>query len=471
MVCQLADFDNTLDTHMNKLHPLVGAMLCAMALGAQGADSYDVLPDGIQQLRSTASASIETIDHPAPLLNYRDYRGQYLVNAHVSDQLYIGAAALDPNSLENSAASTSDMGFGWMHDSVSSAASSKPPPGSVATHSPVSVKGYADQAFSDLLTIDSTGLTGRDGLAHAKVQVFSNLAHTLGAPNIGSAAREGADGSTNLWINRFDWKQFDTESEANIWGRGGTSNVLTYKSDNFSTTYAAFGPHSNQPLSSYDGAPVAGWVTLNITIPFTFGTTFGIEAFGGADSIVGLGVPILSPNDPLYAFLRQGQSSTTFDMRWGGIDSVELDSSTAPNAPSVRSRAPLSVLNPAINFTVVSGSGVDYSHAIEAVPEPQTWALFLTGVVCLGVMRRRLKIHGLVSAVTCSLAFRWRGPCGSGIDQRRLHGLLRGSVNLLAVAFKACSAASATFDLHPPPRRFQTMRSPTHKVSGWATSA
>ncbi len=363
-----------MDTHRS----LIGTTLFVAALGSHAQSS---LPStASQQLHTSAGV---TIERPDPWVTYRDDQGQYRAHAPATDQLHNDASTADPITGESWASSASDVGFGWMRSNAGGSASTTPPPDSTAVHRQVSLNSSADEAFSDTLTINAAGLTGRSGLAHAKVLVSSNVTRTLGGPAIGEAAREAIDARAYFVLDRSDWIQGTSESGVTSWAKGTSNGVMVYGATPTSSFYEAYDPHSNVPLSRYDGGPSGGWLSIDVVIPFTFGTTFNIDAYGGASTSIGLGVPQLPPDDPLYAFKRYGQSDATLNMRWGGIDSVELDTVDGFRTLSMQAA------NLPIEFSVSSGSGVDYSRAVNAVPEPQTWALLLMGLASLGCLRRR----------------------------------------------------------------------------------
>jgi hypothetical protein len=123
-------------------------------------------------------------------------------------------------------------------------------------------------------------------------------------------------------------------------------------------------------------------------------TAFGDRAAtGGIPSVITFSVPVQF-NSPYFTLLfvqlqTSASSGALWDYQqpyssaanasffssadWGGIDSV-LDS----NGQAVS------------DWQVSSASGFDYSRSLaaQAVPEPGTWALFITGLAALGMRRR-----------------------------------------------------------------------------------
>ena len=354
------------------------------------ADSYGVLPDVFStQLHSEAQVNVVDINHSCPVYEqcFEQRSNTYLRDVSRSAATADLASAFDPALLQNTGTSRASMGFGWMAGSASGAVSSVPPPGSVAVHAQANSTSKSSFAFADLLTIGAAGLQGRHGLAHARVTMVSNGTGTTGGPNLGAAGRDGTTGAADLWLNSYDWIPPRADATAGwLHGRGAAlASVNSRYGSNLAATseVSVFDPHSNQYLRYYFGIALPE-VTLDIVIPFVFGKLFGLEGYGDVESLAGVSRPALSPFDANYHFPRSATASTTFAMGWGGIQSVELDS-TYPTLYPIAARATGAA---PIEFSVTSISGADYSQAISAVPEPAAWLMFWAGGALVVLLRR-----------------------------------------------------------------------------------
>jgi hypothetical protein len=125
-------------------------------------------------------------------------------------------------------------------------------------------------------------------------------------------------------------------------------------------SYAMFyRDYLGQPLDDVD-------VTLQFSIPFTFGTPFGIGAYMTSTAKTGFGGGSLTGGTPVSIL-----HDATNTAEWGGTVAV-LDNTNTALAPDA--------------YTMTSGSGTDYAQAI---PEPSTGALLAFSALSLLQLRRR----------------------------------------------------------------------------------
>jgi hypothetical protein len=369
---------------MNRLHCLLGAMLCFLAVESNAQDAYSPFSK-LQQLRGSASISVQHFPG-API--YTDEQRGYRDPGQAMSPLFVQAQKFDPDNAINNGHVISRSGFGLLHLQGATSGISQPPPGSPDKHIDTTSHGQAEAGFSDGLTINAQGLTGRQGLAHATILIDSHLLATVGEPPLGDAAREAV--FSRLWAvveqNQVRLTPIEGES-GSVLVVGPATNLLSlesFASERFaSTTY-----HTNNGFVTLTDTPLQGKMAFEVTMPFVFGTMFGIEAHAGLITHVGVSPPALSPDDPRYLFPRKGDSAAWLDVSWGGIGSVELINPDDPANPDIGKRLAAAAPEP-IDFSVASSSGIDYRHEVASVPEPGSLSMTLGGLMAIGVACRR----------------------------------------------------------------------------------
>ncbi len=359
--------------------------LCAAFGGfVMVADAAGVLPSGFfAQVREQASATIDVSGHRCPLDCYTDDAGFYQAPATSGLQPALSASVIDPVLPANLASVNSSMGMGWMQGSLSASVWSTPPPGTLQHHATASGTADVDDAFADILRIRSAGLAGWYGLAHARLLIRSDAIGALDSQPIGAAARERAWVDTEVSLQSFQWQQRSTEGGHVQWLPGPRFDALHYQADELQTmSYDVKDPATGGNLVSYVGPKQAGWLTLDVVLPFVFGEPLGVEVYGSAEADVRVAPPALDVSDPAYVFPRHAAGQASLAVQWGGLLSVELDPQGMPLRSAISALAPIA-------FTVESASGANYLHALAPVPEPPAWLLLVMGTLPLARRHRQ----------------------------------------------------------------------------------
>lgn len=204
-------------------------------------------------------------------------------------------------------------------------------------------------AWGDAVIIDSPGRTGQSGYLTASLIL---------------------DG--NLYVQAFGQNAHNFESAfatLSISGEG-----LTPTSGQVSAgqclSGAGYCAYAFAGASTISGSPANGYYqfgSLDVAIPFTFGQEFYISYTLKAKATA----QAISWDEFAVQGAATGLASYANTLRWGGIDQITSGGSVVGN------------------FSLVSGSGVDYREAVAAVPLPATHFLLMSGLAALGAYRRR----------------------------------------------------------------------------------
>jgi hypothetical protein len=149
----------------------------------------------------------------------------------------------------------------------------------------------------------------------------------------------------------------------NIFGLGIGSSIEDARGAVQAMGYSAYAvfymDYLSKPLEDVD-------VTLEFSIPFTFGTPFGIGAYMTSTAKTGFGGGNHRSGTPVSIL-----HDATNTAEWGGTVAV-LDNTNTALAPGA--------------YTMTSESGTDYAQAI---PEPSTGELLAFSALSLLQLRRR----------------------------------------------------------------------------------
>jgi hypothetical protein len=221
--------------------------------------------------------------------------------------------------------------------------------------------GAASNAgWNDLMTING-------GTGSAVWVVPVSISGTLSATGVASLARLGVNAYENYnplqpygnSLNAFAYNLFVTANGGNVNG-GIRNSAIGFSWDSQAAFYGAVHYSDNDP------ANVPSYTvnrTLYFMFPFTYGVQFewGIYMGGVAGQNSSGAAPIASSFD------------FTHTLTWGGEGYVIDQNSVINN-----------------NFTLASGSGIDYSQAFSvATPEPATSALLTLALGALVWIKRR----------------------------------------------------------------------------------
>ena len=196
-------------------------------------------------------------------------------------------------------------------------------------------------SWTDAITIAGNGLTGL-AYAHASFSITGGLNSLSDLSIIGSVGNSTIGAVITINPNQINENQvFHTEGQ--LHSQNGVIDIST-------ATGLFIG-------------------TFQFDIPFTFGQQFQMFANLSAEAQA----LAASPN-------AAASGTSTFDStgRWGGISNVHLADGTLLNGYTLNSQSGFNWLNA-------------YGAATAPVPEPETYAMLLTGLglIALGVRRRK----------------------------------------------------------------------------------
>ncbi|WP_353198357.1 PEPxxWA-CTERM sorting domain-containing protein [Sandarakinorhabdus sp.] len=200
----------------------------------------------------------------------------------------------------------------------------------------------ASVSFSDVITVNAPGLTS--GSFVATILIDGAL----------SSAAAGAGGVVAF-----------SNSETRVEVAGLADPVFSFQVNQ--SNYNGFVGGSATLTRSRLGAPYAGPLTgaFTFTIPF--------------ENLIGQTVTITQSCGANARTFQQGDSSSSgcdysHTITWGGINQVLDENGT-----------------PVSNFTALGSNGTNYAQAINAVPEPSSWAMLIAGFGLVGSAARRQK--------------------------------------------------------------------------------
>lgn len=355
------------------------AQLGISSAPAANAQAFPTLPTVFQtQLRPTSSSDLAVgmgLSLCGPLDTcYHDNRGNYTSGAVAPTIAVTQSHVGDPASTVNSGSTVAQAAFGAQYAQAHSTVTSTPPAGNAALHQRVQAANMASADAADILTITSPGLDGQRGLVRARVSVQASFATVIGGPFIGLAEADGASGAAQLMISKYDW--IATPSGSHVQG-GDDSTLIQFTSDTRTTRYQTYDPHDGSWMTHYDGPHLAGTLVFDVAFLITFGRPFGIDTVTSVAAYASTEAPRLPPSDPSYQFPGYADSNASFSVTWAGISSVTLDPART-----------LATGNP-LPYGIASASGIDYSLAVAAVPEPSASFLLALGVLVVGWVCRR----------------------------------------------------------------------------------
>jgi hypothetical protein len=218
----------------------------------------------------------------------------------------------------------------------------------------------ARAAWYDQVTFLDAAHDGQRGSATAVLQISG----AVSALSPGFANSRGADGSL-FYLDGNGW------GAVQVAGNGLDWTSQTWDDGCASKGWAgwlacaratAYDPSGTQNYS------VGGVINLPVVLDFTFGQPFSL----------GYSLVATSSANAVIAYYKasgsgesQGVADLSHTLLWGGLGNVfAADGSVVQG------------------YTVASASGLDYRVAA-VVPEPATYALWLAGLVSLGLLRRR----------------------------------------------------------------------------------
>lgn len=209
----------------------------------------------------------------------------------------------------------------------------------------VSISGNTDVAvgFSDRARINAAGMAGQTGYAAVHLDATWDIkTSAIGPKSVGFAQVQAAvvmNGSA-LDILQNDYLRCNPTCE------------------NTQVSQLQFRTPGKDPVI----VPYSKGNEVWAYIPFTFGQEFGIDMSFSAT---------LQSEGNYFGTRGTAEVDGYHSLYWGGISEV-LDQNGA-----------------AINFSVSSNSGIDYSRSLAPVPEPATWAMLLAGLTLIGLARRK----------------------------------------------------------------------------------
>lgn len=207
----------------------------------------------------------------------------------------------------------------------------------------------ASAEWWDALIIDSPGRTGQSGYLTASLIL---------------------DG--NLYVQAFGQNAQNFESAfatLSISGEGLTPTSGQVPAGQC-LSGAGYCAYAFAGASTINGSPANGYYqfgSLDVEIPFIFGQEFylgyTLKAKATAQAI--------SWDQFAVQGAATGLASYANTLRWGGIDQITSGGSVVGN------------------FSLLSGSGIDYRESMAVVPLPATHFLLMSGLAALGMYRRR----------------------------------------------------------------------------------
>lgn len=290
------------------------------------------------------------------------YPSQYAIASTLASTHVLAGSNLnlpgDPGPLikDNTDASSSSVtvnyGFALyddLHFSANAYAYASADYGVLKVFNSASAKGIGSSVskanFSDDLLIDKSGLTGQTGFLTLSLKPTYSIKMTLGEYSSATGLYEVLLNSTY----------------------GYTFKLEVYKSCDFSSctenNYASAAIGTNQ--TDY---PISNEYILSL--PFTFGTPFNFDiditslimtSSAASSDNIGGGSIILDSSHSFY---------------WGGINQLQDANG-----------------DPVSNFSISSASGTNYlqDFSVLALPEPDTYAMLLSGLGLVGFAARRRK--------------------------------------------------------------------------------
>jgi hypothetical protein len=180
--------------------------------------------------------------------------------------------------------------------------------------------GASTGGWSEVFTITSPGLSGQTGYMQFMLDAKASLAAT-GATGSAQFQVTGYKDTTQLMINP-------------LWDPGDSDPI---------STSAQYGNWAIATFGDGESAGKAVNDAVTFAVPFTFGTPFKLGIY--AKAVAGMRSSGFVPGI--------GTATVGFDdgLTWGGISAVYLEN-----------------LTPVDGYTIVSGSGTDWSDAFDATP-------------------------------------------------------------------------------------------------------
>jgi hypothetical protein len=203
--------------------------------------------------------------------------------------------------------------------------------------------------WSDAVVIDSPGRTGQSGYLNASLIL---------------------DG--NLFVQAFGQDAHNFESAfatLSIIGEGLTAASGQVPAGQC-LSGAGYCAYAFAGASTISGSPDNGYYafgSLDVVIPFTFGQEFYISYTLKAKATA----QAISWDQFAVQGAATGLASYANTLSWGGIDQITSGGIVVGD------------------FSLDSGSGVDYREAVTAVPLPATHFLLISGLAALGAYRQR----------------------------------------------------------------------------------
>jgi hypothetical protein len=309
----------------------------------------------------------------------------------------VGVTRQDPLKSVGGAGMSARAGFGYLESRTSASASWVParnPPadGSEGGGSWTTDTGYTGSPgglrmtfFSDTVTVNAAGHVGQAGVAHASLQLSTQLSLSLPNVDIGAAAFDKASIGVLAEI---------ATGRVDSWGESGLSQATSHLvaqggvGMGYSGAFNGFSV-SNGNNAVYSGVLPATYRIL-VDIPIVIGQAFSLNARLEGSAHAESGQPNLPPGDLAHTFTRYAFGQSNVSLTWGGIDSISLNPLSSVPALEAASTSDVALTD----FSVTSGSGADYRLAITAVPEPASWLLMLGGVAALTARARKISVRG-----------------------------------------------------------------------------